>query len=72
MLDGSYESARERLAAFVRENGIKVLNVAGSRGSKEPGVAAFVKQALEDACLSKPKGPVAIPCELVEQGPHNK
>ena len=40
---GSYESAGERLAAFVRENNIKVLNVAGSRGSKEPGVAAFVK-----------------------------
>ena len=46
---GSYESAGERLAAFIRENDIKVLNVAGSRGSKEPGVAAFVKLALEDA-----------------------
>jgi hypothetical protein len=28
---------------------IKTLNVAGSRGSKEPKVAAFVKQALEEA-----------------------
>jgi len=46
---GSYESAGERLAAFIRENGIEVLNVAGSRGSREPGIAAFVKQALEDA-----------------------
>ena len=46
---GSYESAGERLAAFVRGHGIKVLNVAGSRGSKEPGVAAFVKLALETA-----------------------
>lgn len=46
---GSYESAGARLAAFVRENDIKVLNVAGSRGSKEPGVVAFVKRALEDA-----------------------
>ena len=36
-------------AAFIRENNIEVLNVAGSRGSKEPGVAAFVKLALEDA-----------------------
>ena len=32
-----------------RENGIKTLNVAGSRELKEPGVAAFVKLALEDA-----------------------
>jgi hypothetical protein len=28
---------------------IKTLNVAGSRGSKEPRVASFVKQALEEA-----------------------
>ena len=34
---------------FIREHDIKVLNVAGSRGSKEPGVTAFVKLALEDA-----------------------
>ena len=32
-----------------REHDIKVLNVAGSRGSKESGVAAFVKLALEEA-----------------------
>ena len=55
---GSYESPGERLAAFVRENNIKVLNVAGSRGSKEPGVAVFVKKALDDAFYPKPKGPV--------------
>ena len=42
-------SAGERLAAFIRENNIKTLNVAGSRGSKEPGVAAFVKRTLETA-----------------------
>ncbi len=46
---GSYENAGDRLAAFVRENNIKTLNVAGSRGSKEPKVAAFVKLALEEA-----------------------
>jgi len=46
---GSYERPGERLAAFVRENNIKTLNVAGSRGSKEPKVASFVKQALEEA-----------------------
>jgi hypothetical protein len=46
---GSYQSSGERLAAFVRESGIKTLNVAGSRGSKEPGVAAFAKATLEEA-----------------------
>jgi len=46
---GSYERPGERLAAFVRENNIKTLNVAGSRGSREPKVAAFVKEALEEA-----------------------
>jgi hypothetical protein len=46
---GSYERPGERLAAFVREHSIKTLNVAGSRGSKEPGVAALVKLALEEA-----------------------
>ena len=39
----------ERLLAVIRENNLKVLNVAGSRGSKEAGVAAFVKRTLEDA-----------------------
>ena len=46
---GSYESPGERLAAFIREDDIKVLNAAGSRGSKEQGVAAFVKRTLADA-----------------------
>ncbi len=45
---GSYERPGERLAAFVRENNIKTLNVAGSRGSKEPKVASFVKLVLEE------------------------
>ena len=35
---GSYESASERLLACIRENSIKALNAAGSRGSKESGV----------------------------------
>jgi hypothetical protein len=34
---------------FIRKHDIKVLNAAGSRGSKEPGVAAFVKRTLDDA-----------------------
>jgi hypothetical protein len=32
---------------------IKTLNVAGSRGSKEPKVASFVKLALEEAFYQK-------------------
>ena len=52
---GSYESAGERLAAFSREHNIKVLNVAGSRGSKEPEVAAFVKRTLEEAFYPRPE-----------------
>jgi len=54
---GSYERPGERLAAFVREHDIKVLNVAGSRRSKEPKVAVFVKQALEEAFFAYPKTP---------------
>ena len=55
---GSYESAGERLAAFARENSIKTLNVAGSRGSKEPKVGWFVKEALEEAFFAYPKTPL--------------
>lgn len=34
---------------FVQEHGIKTLNVAGSRGSKEPELHRWVMQVLEDA-----------------------
>jgi hypothetical protein len=37
------------LQRFVVEQGIKRLNVAGPRGSKEPRIADFVKQVLEEA-----------------------
>jgi hypothetical protein len=56
---GSYECPGERLAAFVREQNIKKLNVAGSRGSKEPKVASFVKEALEEAFYPKAEAMVA-------------
>jgi hypothetical protein len=36
-------------AAFIRKNNIKVLNVAGSGGSNEPIVVAFVERTPEDA-----------------------
>lgn len=41
------------LARFIAEHKIKVLNVAGTRGSKEPEVGAFVKKVLEEAFFGK-------------------
>ena len=57
---GSYESAGERLAAFVREKKIKVLNVAGSRGSKEPEAASWVKRVLKAAFFWMPSTGIVI------------
>lgn len=37
------------LQEFVKEHGIKVLNVAGSRESKEPGIHVWVMRVIEDA-----------------------
>ncbi len=45
--DGGVSSPEQALLRFIRDNKIRVLNVAGPRGSKEPEVAAFVTQALE-------------------------
>jgi hypothetical protein len=41
--------AGNRLREFVEDNEIRTLNVAGSRASKEPGVAQLVGEALEAA-----------------------
>ena len=46
---GFFENPALRLQQFVKENGIKRLNVAGSRESKEPGIHVWVMQVLEDA-----------------------
>jgi hypothetical protein len=43
------KDAGKRLREFVSENEIKTLNVAGPRASKEPGVANFVREILEEA-----------------------
>jgi hypothetical protein len=40
------DSAAELLKAFIKANHIKVLNVAGSRGSKEARVGEFVREVL--------------------------
>lgn len=45
---GNYQPA-EALQRFVAEHGIKVLNVAGSRESKEPGLHQWVIDVIEDA-----------------------
>lgn len=45
-------AAAALLRAFIRENSIKVLNVAGPRSSNEPDVAAFVEQTLTDCVCS--------------------
>ena len=39
---------------FLKSQNIQVLNVAGTRGSKEPEVGAFVKKVLEEAFFGKP------------------
>jgi hypothetical protein len=39
----------EILRNFIRTHGIRVLNVAGPRASKEPAVGEFVKEVLSRA-----------------------
>jgi hypothetical protein len=45
----------ETLKTFVQEHGVKVLNVAGPRASKEPGVREFVMRTLEEAFCREQK-----------------
>ena len=45
--------ALEAVRAFVAAHGISALNVAGSRGSKEPEVGAFVRKVLSGALLNQ-------------------
>ena len=47
---GNYDPAL-KLHEFVSEHGIKVLNVAGSRESKDPGIYEWVKQVLVETLL---------------------
>ena len=51
----SYQIADDVLR-FVTDNNIKVLNIAGPRGSKEPHVGKFVKKVLEEAFFPRPAG----------------
>jgi len=51
----------EKLLGFISENKIEVLNIAGTRGSKEPAVGKFVKEALEEAFFPGPQGWIGGP-----------
>jgi hypothetical protein len=44
--DGGPASPAQALLRFIQDHNIMVLNVAGTRGSKEPEVGAFVKATL--------------------------
>ena len=46
------QNPAEALIQFIRSNGIRILNVAGPRGSKEPEVGEFVKRVL-GACRNE-------------------
>ena len=50
--DGLFDPAAE-LRRFVEEHGIKRLNVAGSRDSKEPGIHQWVMRVLGDAFFAE-------------------
>ena len=47
--EGGYQDPALRLQRFAEEHKIRVLNVAGSRESKEPGIHRWVMGVLEDA-----------------------
>jgi hypothetical protein len=51
--DEHYDAA-ESLLRFISNHEIKILNVTRPRGSREPGIAAFVKKVLEEALLARP------------------
>ena len=42
-------AAAGKLKAFIEGHGVKLLNVAGPRASKEPGVGEFVIRTLKKA-----------------------
>ena len=63
---GGPASPEQALRRFVQEHGIKVLNVAGPRASKEPDVYGFVKEVLAKALL--PVRQAAATCVAVPLG----
>jgi hypothetical protein len=43
---------KSEVTDFIKQHGIKLLNIAGSRESKEPGINEWVKQVLDRALFS--------------------
>jgi hypothetical protein len=62
-LSAGIYSAAAALLDFIAANNIEVLNVAGTRGSKEPEVAKFVKRVLDEAFFPRPSGWLGGPGE---------
>lgn len=58
----SYQPSADVLR-FVRDDNIKVLNIAGTRGSKEPYIGKFVKKVLEEAFFPATSPALAGPDE---------
>ena len=52
----SYPEATRMIREWVGQNGIKVMNVAGARGSKDPMIYQSVTERLE-ATLGEPNHP---------------
>lgn len=50
----SASAAASLLLAFLRENDVRALNVAGPRGSQEPEVSAFVRDVLRQTLIGTP------------------
>ena len=48
---------------IVSDHGMKILNIAGPRASKEPQIAAIVKKVLEEAFLPRPDFSISGPGE---------
>jgi Circularly permutated YpsA SLOG family len=62
-LFSTYYAPAEKLLGFISENNIELLNIAGTRGSKEPAVAKFVKRVLEETFFPRPQGWIGGPGE---------
>ena len=52
---GARDNAGAALTEWLRQSRIRVLNIAGSRASKEPGVGAFVRSVLDQALRLDPQ-----------------
>ena len=60
--DRQYDAA-ELLLRFISDHRIKIFNIAGSRASKEPQIAAFVKKVLEEAFFPRSDPSISGPGE---------